>query len=229
MSEHNEPHHVDIPSQDISELDLDSILEPGRALKHLSELRESYNELDEVGGKAARRAMLSAYGIAIAALHNEDLWSEICGAAIWAEKNFKRRPKLQDQADALKFAIRLSVGFGGVGANSVVSKRYLAMKPSFDLGRSTSEVRDLLSEHRGAEGLAAWEKRQMSSQQTGKEVREQYVVLRLVGKQINVLTLPRFRDFTLKISKVATRGKVITATAKVIEGPLNPPKPDDWE
>lgn len=201
---------------DRPELSSEDLFQPGAATALLAGLREEQEVIDDRKGKAARRAMINAYHIALVALEHDDLWAEICCDPAW--EAFKQRPKLKDRRNALRYAIRLSVGFRGKSDNSIVSTRYRAMCPSFVRRETPARVKELLDMHGGAEGLYAWEKQPRPAITKGKrqDVPERTVRLYLTGADALKLASGQFSEFKIEIAVNRRDAKGIHAKARVV-------------
>jgi hypothetical protein len=101
------------------------------------------------------KRILKSYQIALLATESLDLWQEICGSEEWA--SFKRRPKHDDQQDALRYVVRLYVGFDGVSDDKRASKYYRSLKPWSDRKAPVSDVRKILKGEGGIEALAKFQ------------------------------------------------------------------------
>lgn len=200
------------------EADLELLLEEGSARSILARLRDTEEALEEGKGKAARIAMVSSYAIALIARSNNDVWTEICTDPAW--QGFRQRPKIKDQPNALRYVIRLSVGFRGVADNSIVSKRFAAMRPSFERGEAPSQLKDRLDELGGAEALAAWEKARDPKRRPRGDASSsgRVITIRLTGSQLeNFERFPLFQDFRLVITDCQIKTKSIRAKALMVK------------
>lgn len=103
-------------------------------LKKRAELRTL-----RVGHRARIRAMVAfIYGIALFLKADKAAWIRFTENEQW--KDAKSRPKLKDQNDALRYALRFAVGPKGSAASKRVSKYYLAMVTWFNNDVSAEQV-----------------------------------------------------------------------------------------
>lgn len=202
------------PTSDRDELPVDDILAPGMAMRILEALRAEQHNEDSRSGKAARRAAVRAYQIAQVALVDDDLWLDICTNPVWEDTRFRRPPRHGDRRNALKYVVRLSVGFGGPQHDDIVSRRYTGMKAAFARNESPAMLVQLLEEHGGLEGLRRFEAFKSRPPSKSERAPRNVVMLRLSGPAVKNLSKETFRDFRIKVSKKSKRGKVIDAVVK---------------
>lgn len=202
---------------------IDQLVIPGNATALLAALRKEHEDADDHKGKAARRAMIEAYQIALLALSYDDVWLEICNDPAW--EGFKQRPRLKSRHAVLRYAIRLSVGFRGKPDNSIVSTRYRAMAGCFGRGESPDRVRELLEEHGGAEGLCLWERRHPAETGEGKRgTKSKPIRLLLTGRKAQLLlTGALLTDFCLDIVVSKRDGRGVLARARKVRRYLRLP------
>lgn len=187
----------------------EEISKPGKVTEVLASLRDEQEAFEIKGGKAARHSMLLAYQIAFIARNDEDTWLEICGDPRW--DNFRRRPKQHDRPDALRYVVRLSVGFHGVPANQIASTRYRAMSPSFERRTPVMDLKALLDTHGGAENLIAWERSANPSERPRSKQTTELVLLRLTGKNARKLRNGAELQYSCGLKISARKGRVVDA------------------
>ncbi len=211
---------------DLVKIEPSEIVKPGKAIGLLSELRDQQTTLDEKGGKVARHAMLLAYQIALVARYNEDLWHEICGSDRW--EGFRRRPKMADQPDALKFVVRLSVGFHGIPADQTSSTRTRAMRPAYERHETVQELKRLLDTQGGAERLIAWETK-CKPKVPEADTKNLAVLLKMNGKLPRRILQDTESRYMLNITIGSRRGQIIEARLDMAKPlfivPVKPEKP----
>ncbi|MCO5153920.1 MULTISPECIES: hypothetical protein [unclassified Shinella] len=149
------------------------LLASGRALSILKDLRNAEKEDDGKYHAAVHKRILKSYQIALLAAESLDLWQEICGSEEWA--SFKRRPKHDDQQDALRYVVRLYVGFDGVSDDKRASKYYRSLKSWFDRKTPVSDVRKILKGEGGIEALAKFQ-----HDPPVRKIKEGYVAITLI-------------------------------------------------
>lgn len=164
----------------------DSLTQPGAAISLLKELR-SQEEHDESRYRAKfRRRLTETYKVALVAAESVDIWQEICDHPEW--RGFKQAPKHDDQKDALRYVVRLFVGFDGLAATKKASKYYVSLKPWFERRAPASEVREALKREGGIENLA---RNASDDRTTGDEIAELQslsgVAMQLVGSKANLI------------------------------------------
>lgn len=189
--------------------DTHTLLQPGKALDLLSQLREESERQAESGRKVDLRTLIGAYQVALLAREDEDLWSEICGSQQW--EGFGRPPKIQDQGQSLRAVIRLTVGFAD-GSRDKVAKQYAALKEPFEQGTPVAEVAELL---RGKGGIGGMRKRLKPLAQIADATNHHHITLHLSGEEKVIRRLKTGGpEFWVKINLVTKRSK--TADGVVI-------------
>ncbi len=133
------------------ENDVVDLIKPGRVLEVLKSLRSAEKEDDGKYHAAVHQRMLESYKIALIAAESLDVWQEICEAEEWG--SFKQRPKHDDQRDALRYVVRLYVGFDGPADTKRASKYYTAMNGWFVKRAAAEEVQKVLTGPGGIEAL----------------------------------------------------------------------------
>ena len=124
----------------------------GAAVSVLKELRSEEENDDSSYRVKFRERLVKTYKIALLAAESPDVWQEICDDTDW--EGFKQAPKHDDQRDALRYVVRLFVGFGGPAATKKASKYYNSLKPWFEGQAPASAVRNALELEGGIEKLA---------------------------------------------------------------------------
>ncbi len=141
-----------VKSKRVIENEVADLIKPGRVLEVLKGLRLAEKEDDGKYHAAVHQRMLKSYKIALLASESLDVWQEICGAEEW--KSFKQRPKHDDQKDALRYVVRLYVGFDGPADTKRASKYYTAMNSWFLKRAAPDDLQEVLTGPGGIEALA---------------------------------------------------------------------------
>lgn len=137
---------IDLPA-------IDQLRSNGFAVQKLLEIQNADKRL----GKEHRRHLLNnlanVYAVATALRADKDIWLEFYRHDSW--RNFRGRPKLDDNQDALKYAIRLMVGFRDKANTQRASKYYRALTPLFQEGVKPTDVVKKIKKAGGIEKLAS--------------------------------------------------------------------------
>lgn len=141
-----------VKTKRVIENEVADLIKPGRVLEVLKGLRSAEKEDDGKYHAAVHQRMLESYKIALLASESLDVWQEICGAEEW--ESFKQRPKHDDQKDALRYVVRLYVGFDGPADTKRASKYYTAMNRWFLKRAAPDELQEVLTGPGGIEALA---------------------------------------------------------------------------
>ncbi|MEN5278785.1 hypothetical protein ABE527_17790 [Brucella sp. TWI432] len=94
--------------------------------------------------------LLSVYRMARELKADKDTWYRFCRDPLWVGQ--RSTPKLDEEHDALKFALRLAIGFG-TAENKKVSKYHLTLNPLFLRGKNTATVKQKIEEAGSLEAL----------------------------------------------------------------------------
>lgn len=107
-----------------------------------------------------RAELVRAFYISCYLRASADAWLDFCRAEEW--NGFPRGPKVGDQADCLRYVIRMFVGFKSGAATKRASLYYRALNPLFQAGVKTRDVPRIIAEHKGLASLAASHKKDAS-------------------------------------------------------------------
>ncbi|CAM5378401.1 hypothetical protein ATER59S_01693 [Aquamicrobium terrae] len=104
------------------------------AAKVLTNLRENLSSLEAQHRERLLENSARIYEVATFLREEEDAWLEFCHHSAWV--GFRNRPKDTQQSDALRFALRMAVGFGDDpaskrAATKRANKFYGALQPFF--------------------------------------------------------------------------------------------------
>lgn len=94
--------------------------------------------------------LLNIYLVARLLKRDDQVWQQFCNDPSWVGKRSK--PKLDQKEDALRYALRLGIGFGKA-ENKKVSKYYRTFNPFFAKGSSYETMKKKLTEAGSFEAL----------------------------------------------------------------------------
>lgn len=133
---------------------IDQMRSKGFAVQKLLEIRDADKKLGKEHRKHLHNNLGSVYAIATVLRDDQDTWLEFCRHSSW-EQLPRGRPKHDGSRDALRYAIRLMVGFRDNANTKRASKYYRALKPLFERGVKPADVVKKIKKAGGIEKLAS--------------------------------------------------------------------------
>ncbi|WP_421521892.1 hypothetical protein [Ochrobactrum quorumnocens] len=116
----------------------------------LLSIQQKHSTLETGYNANLHENLLSIYLVARLLKRDDQVWHQFCGDPSWVGKRSK--PKLDQKEDALKYALRLGIGFGKA-ENKKVSKYYRTFNPFFAEDRSHGFMKKKLTEAGSFEAL----------------------------------------------------------------------------
>lgn len=109
--------------------DLDELQNFSRDRCLVEEIQRGHSALRSHQHKQLRTALARLYAFACFLREDEDAWLDFCRDNVWG--SYRRRPKKSDRDDALRYVVRVAVGFNGRPATKRASKYYARLNGWF--------------------------------------------------------------------------------------------------
>jgi hypothetical protein len=118
---------VQLPTEFVPNLDELKNFSRDRCL--VEEIQRGHSALRSHQHKQLRTALARLYAFACFLREDEDAWLDFCRDNVWG--SYRRRPKKSDRDDALRYVVRVAVGFNGRPATKRASKYYARLSGWF--------------------------------------------------------------------------------------------------